>query len=75
MNSLDVYEMWKAGKQGKEVGCQQGCERIWGSYDCWNCPDDNSPTHKQIRSYLNEIAQIIIHQQANNCMKEKELKK
>ena len=24
------------------------CESEWGSYDCWECPDWNAPTHEEI---------------------------
>jgi len=51
LSKLEAYEMWKCGEKGAKVGCQQGCESIWGSYDCWECPDPNAPTHAQIKAY------------------------
>ena len=34
--------------KGKDKGCAQGCEQEYGTYACWECPDPNAPTHKEI---------------------------
>lgn len=47
----NVFEMWKCGKLGKHVGCAQGCENEYGSYSCWECPDDNAPSHQMITAH------------------------
>lgn len=56
LSRLEEYEMWKCGKAGMEVGCQQGCEDIWGTKDCWECPDPNAPTHAQILEYEKRVS-------------------
>lgn len=34
--------------KGKDRGCAQGCEQEYGTYACWECPDPNASTHKEI---------------------------
>lgn len=47
-----IFEMWKCGKKGKHVGCAQGCETEYGTYDCWECPDKDAPSHAMIKAHM-----------------------
>ena len=53
MSPSQVFEMWKCGKAGKHVGCQQGCELEYGSVACWECPDPAGPSHAMITAHEN----------------------
>jgi hypothetical protein len=67
LSPTQIFEMWKCGKSGKHVGCAQGCEKEYGTYACWECPDPNAPSHAMINAHEEAKSALF-----GSCMKKEE---
>jgi hypothetical protein len=52
MNPTEVFLLWKCGKKGKHVGCQQGCDGEYGTWVCQEYPDSNAPSIEMIKAHM-----------------------